>query len=195
MIFVVVGTQHNSFKRLLQKIQELIDKGIIKEEVIVQKGTTNFESKNMKLYDFISQDEFNKYIQKADIIITHGGVSSIVAPLKLAKKVIAVPRIAKYGEHVNDHQKQIVENFAKQGFIIGVEDMEELPKAIEHARNGFKPNKFDSNTDNIVKIIEDFIKDQRRHLSLVFFWTRRDRWNKEICTFDTMLKTHKFLNC
>ena len=95
-------------------------------------------------------------MHEADLIITHGGVSSIVAPVKLGKTVIAIPRLAKYGEHVNDHQRQIIETFSKQGLIIGVDEVEELADAILKAKT-FKPNKLESNTDNIVRIIEDFI--------------------------------------
>ena len=33
----------------------------------------------------------------------------------MVKKVIAVPRLHEYGEHVNDHQKEIIEKFNKSG--------------------------------------------------------------------------------
>ena len=51
---------------------------------------------------------------------------------------------------------QIVENFNKQGYIIGIQDIEELEKAIKIIPN-FKPNKYKTNTQNIIKIIENFI--------------------------------------
>ena len=156
MIFVILGTQHNSFVRLLNEIERLINDGKINEKVIVQNGSTEYNSEKMELHNFISQEEFDKYVHEADLIITHGGVSSIVAPVKLGKTVIAIPRLAKYGEHVNDHQRQIIETFSKQGLIIGVDEVEELADAILKAKT-FKPNKLESNTDNIVRIIEDFI--------------------------------------
>ena len=61
----------------------------------------------------------NDFIGKADYIITHGGVGTITDALKLGKKIIAVPRLSKYKEHVNDHQLQIIENFSEKGFIVG----------------------------------------------------------------------------
>ena len=48
MILVTLGTQDKSFERLL-KIDELIDKQVIKEEVIVQAGHTKYESNNMEI--------------------------------------------------------------------------------------------------------------------------------------------------
>ena len=156
MILVLLGTQDNSFHRLLDKIQELIDKKIIKEEVVVQAGRTKYESKDMKIFSLVSQDKLKELTEKADIVITHGGVGSIVMSLKMGKKVIAVPRLSAFGEHVNDHQIQIVDSFDKQGFLIGVIELDNLEKALEKAKT-FKPKKFVSQTDNMIKIIEDFI--------------------------------------
>lgn len=47
-------------------------------------------------------------IDEADLIITHGGVGSVISSVKMWKKEIASPRLAKYGEHTNDHQLQII---------------------------------------------------------------------------------------
>ena len=156
MILVLLGTQDNSFHRLLDKIQELIDKKVIKEKVVVQAGRTKYESKDMEIFSLMPQDKLRDLMEKADLIITHGGVGSIVTSLKMGKKVIAVPRLSSFGEHVNDHQIQIVDSFDKQGFLIGVVELDELEKAIEKAKT-FKPNKFISQTENMIKIIEDFI--------------------------------------
>ena len=156
MILVLLGTQDNSFHRLLDKIQELIDKKVIKEKVVVQAGRTKYESKDMEIFSLMPQDKLRDLMEKADLIITHGGVGSIVTSLKMGKKVIAVPRLSSFGEHVNDHQIQIVDSFDKQGFLIGVVELDELEKAIEKAKT-FKPNKFVSQTENMIKIIEDFI--------------------------------------
>ena len=86
MIFVMLGTQNNSFHRLLEKIDELIKKGKIKDEVIVQAGYTKYQSENMKIFDLIPRDKIEEYQKKADFIITHGGVGSIISSLKLGKK-------------------------------------------------------------------------------------------------------------
>lgn len=157
MILVLLGTQDNSFYRLLEEIQKCIDDGIIQEEVWVQVGSTKFKSKDMKIFDLIANEELNVLIDRADLIITHGGVGSIIMCLKKRKKIIAVPRMSKYGEHVNDHQLQIVNNFDKEGYIKGVVNLEILGKTIEDIKNNFTPKEFKSNTSNIIKILEDFI--------------------------------------
>ena len=118
MILVMLGTQNNSFHRLLEKIQEMIDKKVINEKVIVQAGRTKFESKDMEILGIVPEKKLKKLMDEADLIITHGGVGSIVTALKMHKKVIAVPRLSGFNEHVNDHQIVIVDTFDKQGLLI-----------------------------------------------------------------------------
>lgn len=156
MILVLLGTQNNSFHRLLEEVQKNIDNGNIKEEVVAQKGYTKFESKDMTLYNKIPTDEIKKLIDKADLVITHGGVGSIITSITKGKKVIAVPRLKKYNEHVNDHQLDIIDSFNEMGYIIGIHDVSELGDAIKKAKE-FQPKKYIQNTGNIIKIVEDFI--------------------------------------
>ncbi len=157
MILVMLGTQNNSFKRLLKELDRLKENKIIKEEVIVQAGYTKYESKNLEIFDFIDKNKLEEYQDKADLIITHGGVGSIISSIKNGKKVIAVPRLKEYSEHVNNHQKDIVENFSEQGYIIGINNIKELEKAYKDIKN-FKPKKYIPNNSKIIKIVEDFIK-------------------------------------
>ena len=156
MILVLLGTQNNSFHRLLEEIDKLIKNGIIKDKVIVQAGYTKFESKNMKIFTLIPKEQLEEYQRKADIIITHGGVGSIISSIKEGKKVIAVPRLHEYGEHVNDHQKEIVDTFNRKGYIIGLNGVEELENAIKRISE-FNPNDFIHNNMNMLSIIEYFI--------------------------------------
>ena len=75
MILVMLGTQNNSFHRLLEEIDKLIKENIIKEEVIVQAGYTKYETDDMKIIDLMPKKELEELQDKADLIITHGGVA------------------------------------------------------------------------------------------------------------------------
>lgn len=156
MILVLLGTQNNSFHRLLEEIEKNIDSGNIKEEVVVQKGYTKFESKNMTMYTQLPVDELKKLIDKADLIITHGGVGSIITAIEENKRVIAVPRLKKYKEHVNDHQLDIIKSFDDAGYIIGLDSVEKLGEALKKVKD-FEPKRYIKNTGNILKIVENFI--------------------------------------
>lgn len=156
MILVTLGTQDKNFVRLLEKIDQLINNGLIKDKVIVQAGFTKYNSENMEIFDLIPQDEFNDLMDKADIIITHGGVGNIISALEKNKKVIAVPRLAKYGEHINDHQTQIIAKFNALGYIIGLQDVDELDDAVKQIKK-FKPKKFIHDNSKMLNLVSKLI--------------------------------------
>ncbi len=158
MILVLLGTQHNEFVRLIQEIENCINNGIIKEEVIVQAGVTKYKSDKMKIFDMISKEELAKYMSESNLIITHGGVGSIIMALEKGKKVIAVPRLHEYGEHVNNHQRQIIKVFSEKKYLIGIQNVEDLPEALREAET-FEPEEFVNNNQKMLKIIDDFIEN------------------------------------
>ncbi len=158
MILVTLGTQDKTFVRLLEKINQLIDQGLIKDKVVVQAGFTKYSSDNMEIFDLIPQDEFNNLMSKADLVITHGGVGNIISALEKNKKVIAVPRLAKYGEHINDHQTQIIAKFNDLGYIIGLQDVDELDRAIKEVKK-FKPQKFVHDNSKMLSLVSKLIDE------------------------------------
>jgi UDP-N-acetylglucosamine transferase subunit ALG13 len=158
MILVTLGTQDKSFKRLLDNIQQEVDNGNIKDKVIVQAGFTKYESEDMEIFDLVDRDKFNSLINECDLLITHGGVGSILTGLKNNKKVIVCPRLAKYKEHINDHQVQIVNNFYKNGYILKYEEDDDLGDILKKV-DKFKPKKYKSNTNRMIKLIDKFIND------------------------------------
>lgn len=157
MILVLLGTQNNEFTRLLKEIERNIDKKNIQEEVIVQAGFTKYQSDKMKIFDMLPKEELINFVKKANLVITHGGVGSIQTALEENKKVIAVPRKAKYSEHVNDHQCQIVKNFDEKGYVIGTNGIEDLEEALKKAKD-FRPAKYEKKENNIITIIDEFLK-------------------------------------
>lgn len=159
MILITLGTQDKPFYRLLEAVQKQLDNKVINEEVIVQAGcSSDFKSKDMKIFDLIPMDEFDKMIEKCDILITHGGVGSIITGLKNNKKVIAAARLEKYKEHVNDHQLQIIENFSNSGYILPLDNFDDLDKVLNKIKK-FKPKKYKSNTSNFIKLLRNEINN------------------------------------
>ncbi len=156
MILVILGTQDKVFPRLLELVDKEIEKGNIKDRVVVQAGQTKYESSNMEIFDLVPAPEFEKLLDEADIVITHGGAGSILGAIKRGKKIIACARLAKYMEHHNDHQKQIIGEFRKQGYLLELEDGDDLGKLLKDIKK-FKPKKFNSNTKNMIKLLNDYM--------------------------------------
>ena len=158
MIFVVLGTHERPFYRLVKEIDKLALEGKIKERIIAQLGFTNYEfkAKNIEAYEYIPSDKFEKIMKKARIVITHGGSGTIMLAIRMKKPVIAVPRMAKFGEHADDHQLQIVKEMAKHGNVIAVYEIKNLMKAIKKAE---KLKLKDIHIERpIFKIIEEKLK-------------------------------------
>lgn len=100
-------------------------------------------------------------VQWADIVVSHGASGSIMKALNAGKKVIAVTRLEKYGEHINDHQIQNNEAFASNGYVLSVFDMEDLGGAFEAYYNETDNTRPWENKDPlaIVKLIDKYIVD------------------------------------
>lgn len=154
-IFVTLGSSTQNFNRLLGKIDELIDENIIKD-VAVQSNSSDYVPKNYKIKNHLIFDEYEKFVKDCDILITHGGVGSIFDGLINNKKIIAFPRMSEYREAVNDHQKQIVDKFYNEGYIL-TGKIDELDKLITNIEK-FNPKKYKSNNKmfntKLIDIIE-----------------------------------------
>ena len=113
MIFVTLGSQKFQFDRLLKKTDELIDKGIITDEVFAQIGASTYIPRNYKYTRFMDREEFSKCIEEASLIVTHGGTGVIncsffISSMNLELSVPAMKWIdwmsafKKYGtRHIN----------------------------------------------------------------------------------------------
>lgn len=158
MIFVTLGSQKFQFDRLLCKIDELIENGTITEPVFAQTGYSTYVPKHFETEAFMDRDTFAATMDKADTVITHAGTGAIIGAVKKGKKTIAVPRLAKYGEHVDDHQLQIVEQFTDMSLLEPCWDTENLAQAYQTAKDKtYTP--YVSNTHTIIADIEDYLEN------------------------------------
>mgnify|MGYP002623355116 CR=1 FL=1 len=158
MILVSLGTQDKPFERLLKAIDEAMEKGVITERVVAQIGQTKYTSSHMECFDFLDNAQFEQLLEECSLLITHGGVGSIVSAVNKGKVTIATPRLAQYGEHHNDHQKQIIERFAAIGCIIPLWEMSDLEKCLKEAKT-FHPESFESNQKNFVNLIRNYLQE------------------------------------
>ena len=149
MIFVTVGTQKIKFTRLFKYLENIRD-----EKVIIQSGFNEVKVKdNYEIYKNIPFYDMKKYIDNCDILITHGGPDNIFYALSKKKKVIVVPRMSKYSEHINDHQIEICEELEKEGYILyykdGIDDLDKLINKLKTTQ--FKKYSSDNNYIDILR--------------------------------------------
>lgn len=129
MVFVLLGTQKQQFTRLLDIVENSDE--LKSQKIIAQIGHTEYTSERMKTFKFMDKDEISKLMKEADLIICHAGVGTMFEGLNNSKKVIAVPRYAKYKEHVDDHQLEICEALEKEGYIMVCRESDNLDDIIK----------------------------------------------------------------
>lgn len=132
MIFVTVGTHEQQFDRLIKKIDDLKREGKIEDEVFIQLGYSTYIPEKCNWKKMIGYDEMNEYMNKARIIITHGGPGSIFQSINLKKMPVVVARNPKYNEHIDNHQIEFTRKLHKKGSILAVEDIDEIEYIIKN---------------------------------------------------------------
>lgn len=157
MIFVTVGSQKFPFDRLLKKIDQLVEAGKITDAVFAQTGYSNDRLEHCASAAFLDRDAFAQKLDQADLVITHAGTGTIVGAIKRGKRVIAVPRRRQYGEHVDDHQLQILHQFESAGLICACYEVDGLEQALQRAQQ-MQPAAYVSNTGRIIQSIEAYLE-------------------------------------
>ena len=149
MIFVTVGTHEQQFNRLLKEIDRLVETKVIKEEVFIQTGYSDYEPKHCKWSKLIPYKEMEQKVKDARIVITHGGPASFIAPLQIGKTPIVVPRQFEFDEHVNNHQLEFANQVEKRmGTIITINNIEDLEDTIKNYDKILKEKSKNNDSNN-----------------------------------------------
>lgn len=136
MIFVTVGTHEQQFNRLVKYMDNFSRSKVVNDDIIIQTGYSTYVPQHCEWKKFFPYQEIEKNVARARIVITHGGPSSFIMPLRMGKIPIVVPRQKKFEEHVNDHQLEFCEAVAlRQKKIIVLENVKELAKTIINYNN------------------------------------------------------------
>src|SRR5437879_223521 len=135
VVFVTVGTATQSFRRLVEGVDRLAEIGLFEREpVVMQTGATrDFVPQNCEWRPFLPRPEFDRLMREASLIISHGGSTPLLVA-RLGKVPVVMPRRKKYGEHVNDHQLELVDVLATEGRVVPAWEPEDLPAAVREAR-------------------------------------------------------------
>jgi UDP-N-acetylglucosamine transferase subunit ALG13 len=125
MIFATTGTCE-PFDRLLLAFDGLD----LEEELVVQHGISPVRPRGARCVDFLAYGDLVALVREARVVVTHGGVGSVLTALANGKRPIVVPRLAERGEAIDDHQVEFVRKLAAAGVVALVEDTDELASRI-----------------------------------------------------------------
>lgn len=112
MVFVTVGSIHFPFARLVDAA------GALEGEVVVQHGPATPPPGVSRAVEFLPFYEMAEYMRRADVVVTHAGVGSIVLALQHGHVPVVMPRLRRFGETVDDHQVPLAELLAEHGTVV-----------------------------------------------------------------------------
>lgn len=156
MIFITVGTQKFQFDRLIQAMDEIVGANKITEDVFAQIGNCEYIPRNFSYKRFLDAEEYEKCMKQCNIVIAHSGVATIIKGIQEEKNIIVVPRLKRFGEHVDDHQRQIADAFEDLDFIMQCLDVNQLAEMISKAKNHTFA-KYKSQRDSVINTIDMYI--------------------------------------
>jgi UDP-N-acetylglucosamine transferase subunit ALG13 len=105
---------------------------------------------------FFQPDELDALIDKARLVIAHGGTGSILPAVKKGKKVIAVARYAELNENSDNHQVEILNALSKSNYIIPWYKESNLHDLIKQSEN-FIPSNYNSTKHFILNYLSNYI--------------------------------------
>ena len=129
MILVAVGT--TDFNALVKAVDELSQS--LSEEVVIQIGGSSYEPQHCEYFRFAPS--LTPYYERASVVISHGGVGITTEVLQHGRLLVAVEDVNQPGQH----QREILDALAQEGYLIWCKDLQKLPEAIELAKTQLRP--------------------------------------------------------
>lgn len=114
-IFVAVGTSQRGFDRLLRWLDDLVEQGVLKLPITAQRGHAHHIPRNYQSYPFIPSEQLEERIARAKLVITHAGAGLIGTCIRWGQRPVLVPRLARFGEAINDHQLMLAKAMTSSG--------------------------------------------------------------------------------
>ncbi|WP_346621275.1 glycosyltransferase [Blastococcus montanus] len=119
--FVTVGSHDVPFDRLLEWVDDAADRGLLPEPITVQQGVSTRVPRHGRATPFVSPGEFVAAVRDARVVVTHAGAGAIATALRAGRTPLVMAREAARGEHVDDHQKQLVTRLDQMGLVVLVD--------------------------------------------------------------------------
>lgn len=130
MIFVTVGTDL-PFDRMVKVIDRWArEHG--RADVFAQIGVGGWEPESISFAHFLQPPEFTERFKAASVIISHAGMGTILSALYHGKPILVMPKMARLGEHRNEHQLATARRMAELGGVHVAYDEHELRQRLDH---------------------------------------------------------------
>ena len=126
---VSVGTDHHPFDRLVNWMDAWA--GDHPEvEVVIQYGSAEVPT-NTKGDALLPHDQLRELFARADVVVSHGGPSTVMDARMAGRIPIVVARDPAEGEHVDGHQMSFAHHLQRHHMAILAATQDQLYNAVE----------------------------------------------------------------
>ncbi len=160
MILVTVGTD-KPFDRMMKVVDRwAAERG--RQDVFAQIGEGGWQPRHIPFVNFFEPVEFKQRFSAAHLIIGHAGMGTILSALLHGKPILVMPKLARLGEHRNEHQTATAKRMMALGNVNVAFDEEEMFQKLDivdslQARAPIHPHA----SGGLVDGIRDFIWEGR----------------------------------
>lgn len=134
-VFASVGNANQDFSRLVEAIDQLAgSREIDPASSFIQTGKSRHTPRFCSWSSVLTPDQFLARLRLADVVVCHGGAGTLIQVLDAKKVPVVMPRRLMYGEHVDDHQIELVSAVADTGRIVVAWEPSDIVDAIGQAR-------------------------------------------------------------
>lgn len=156
MIYLTVGSSSVPFDRLVAEVDQLAGDGAL-GEVVAQIGCANHLPAHVKYFRFGVGDEHLNHLRDAQFVICHAGAATLDEALALGKKVIVVPRRAKWKEAPDDHQLDLARLLARKNLVLCVEELPELRRLAREVADWRPDTRSKFGRNQVAETITEFL--------------------------------------
>ena len=118
-VVVSVGTQAGyGFRSLVEQVAAVLPADV---DVLWQTGSTDVSDLGIEGRERVPATELHAAMREADVVVAHAGTGVALAACQSGKCPVLVPRRARRGEHVDDHQLFTALDLSLRGLAVARE--------------------------------------------------------------------------
>jgi UDP-N-acetylglucosamine transferase subunit ALG13 len=135
--FVALGTHWQRFDRLMVLVERAARDGILPGPVTAQVGDLLYESDIIETVPSVAPGRLAELIRDSEVVVCHGGAGILATAIRAGRRPLALARQGTLGEHIDDHQNEIVDKLGSLGLLAPIGDAI-TPTAVARARGALE---------------------------------------------------------
>lgn len=135
MIFLTIGT-HEPFDRLVRAVDDWCLATGRQETLfgqITEPRAGGYVPQHFRWVSRLSPVDYAAQVARADLLVSHAGMGSILTALHMGKPIVIMPRRGHLRETRNDHQFTTAQRLGQRPGIHVAAAETELPAVLDHA--------------------------------------------------------------